>query len=307
MFSTGIVNYAQIADIESPTGIATYTWKSGDLKPTLWDHFTYQPLRTVSMSYGNYDNTIFVVTADSMIYCKGSNSYGQLGLGHCDEVNEFVKIDFLDKVIDIKCGCYETFLLTDKGEVWVAGQCSYVLGLGYDLDNSERNLNSVSNFTQLVFPDDAFITNIAVTYHAIALASDGKVYVWGSNKYFQLGIDSTTNQSVPMLITHLRHLNIVKISAGHNFSVFVDDKSNVLTCGNYMNEEIGSGMTITYENSPTITLPTRIKFSQKINIKSITSGDHYVVILTTNNKIYIIGKTFFSCQDLNMKGSMKPV
>lgn len=66
--------------------------------------------------------------------------------------------------------------------------------------------------------------------HSIALASDGTVYVWGSNAQMQLALENTlTEQKVPKQVSGLS--NMVSVAAGYDFSAALCYDGTVYTWG----------------------------------------------------------------------------
>ena len=79
-----------------------------------------------------------------------------------------------------------------------------------------------------VFPAGVVISKVFMTternasvYHALyALSTTGKLYAWGNNEWGNLGINSTTNQNNPVLITTLQNVIITKFSVSAGYGIF---------------------------------------------------------------------------------------
>jgi len=79
-----------------------------------------------------------------------------------------------------------------------------------------------------VFPAGVVISKVFMTternaqvYYALyALSTTGKLYGWGHNLWGNLGINSTTNQNNPVLITTLQDVIITKFSVNAGFGIF---------------------------------------------------------------------------------------
>jgi len=79
-----------------------------------------------------------------------------------------------------------------------------------------------------VFPEGVVISKVfmsternAFVYYALyALSTTGKLYAWGHNNWGNLGINSTTNQNNPVLITTLQNVIITKFSVSAGFGIF---------------------------------------------------------------------------------------
>lgn len=78
----------------------------------------------VDIEIYNYTN-IWVCTADGSAYALGTNnSFGQLGIGSTNNASEPTLIN-LDGVVDIENDGSSTYFLTDKGELYAAGNLDY--------------------------------------------------------------------------------------------------------------------------------------------------------------------------------------
>jgi alpha-tubulin suppressor-like RCC1 family protein len=206
-------------------------------------------------SIGSY-NEYFLITQDSEVYCWGSNSYGQLGLGDTmkRETPTLIEYDNLGKrfnnikKIVKKKGSYSYYFLKNDGTVYACGQ---------DEGNIPTKYPFMSNIKDISFQGiPMFLTNdgnVYVTENsyrasgsrdaegptklnmkniiAISSAPYGKnmvltkyndVYVWGPNTNGQLGLGDTVN-AVRYTPTHNPYLsNVKKIfsGGGNSFASF---------------------------------------------------------------------------------------
>ena len=67
-------------------------------------------------------HTIFL-TADQTAYVCGWNSYGQLGIGSNSDLSVPTKVPVIG-ITKIACSYYSSFLITNTGALYVAGQVS---------------------------------------------------------------------------------------------------------------------------------------------------------------------------------------
>lgn len=71
--------------------------------------------------------------------------------------------------------------------------------------------------------------------HSLALAADGTVYAWGSDRYGQLGTGEvggpTAASAVPVVVSGLDDVNIVDVEAGYYHSLALTDTGDVYAWG----------------------------------------------------------------------------
>ncbi|XP_053490210.1 probable E3 ubiquitin-protein ligase HERC1 isoform X6 [Ictalurus furcatus] len=156
-------------------------------------------------------NHTLVVSADgSTVWAFGDGDYGKLGLGNSTAKSSPQKVDVLCGIgiKKVACGTQFSVALTTDGNVYTFGQ-DRLIGLP---EGRARNHNRPQQVPALV---GVFIQDIAVgAEHALALASTGDVYAWGSNSEGQLGLGHTNHVREPTLIAALQGKNIQQISAG---------------------------------------------------------------------------------------------
>ena len=123
------------------------------------------------------------------------------------------------KAIDVSCGWGHTMILAMDGKIFCFGNNDYGQIGTQKIINV--NTNSVKYPTQVIgdINNKICVKVKASTYNSYALTKDGKVYAWGFNEFYQVGIDYATNESdenigIPTLIDLLSHESICDISAG---------------------------------------------------------------------------------------------
>ena len=111
------------------------------------------------------DNNIWVCTADGSAYAMGNlNSYGQLGIGSTQNVSVPTLIN-IDGVVDIENKDTGTYLLTDKGELYAAG-----------------NLDYTSTAEPILLANDvAQILEVDTNYYCMYLTKTGTVKMFDGN------------------------------------------------------------------------------------------------------------------------------
>jgi alpha-tubulin suppressor-like RCC1 family protein len=133
---------------------------------------------------------------DGSVWTRGSNSYGELGIGNWDPSysSDWVQVPQLSQIISIASGSCHNLALDAGGKVhaW-----------GYNSDGQIGN-GSSSYWTYCYSPVQVdglpVITAIeAESYSSLALSSDGRVYTWGSNCSGGLGDGAFLFKKTPFM------------------------------------------------------------------------------------------------------------
>lgn len=150
-----------------------------------------------------------ILKRDTSVWTSGNNSYGQLGNNSTSTKRRFAKV--ADDALDISTGRYQSYIIGFDGKLKGCGlNSSYELGLG-------NNTSSVKVFTDIMTDVKSVSGG---NNHTAALDNNGNVYVWGSNKYGQLGMpQSVNNQKSPHMLTNIGVVSIAK--AGENTTIYV--------------------------------------------------------------------------------------
>ena len=106
------------------------------------------------------------------------------------------------------------------------------------------------------------------------------IHALGLNNYSQLGDSSTTNQTESP-IQVLDKYNIVKMSTGYRYTMFVTANNELYGMGYNNKGQIGNGSTSTV-SSPVQVLPNQ-------RVKDVVCGYNHTVILTVDGKVFVTG------------------
>jgi len=148
------------------------------------------------------DNSVLI--ANSGLWCMGSRTYGQVGLGTCSAVLQpawagasNVNSQRVTSSLNLEAGYQmnSVMVITSLGDVYAAGDNSYgKLGTGTALTQCN------SSFLKVQLPTG--VRGVAIAngdeYSAFILGDNGKVYGVGRNNTGQLGDGTTTDRSTPV-------------------------------------------------------------------------------------------------------------
>ena len=192
----------------------------------------------VAVSCGEF-HTMCLTKDARLIYVWGFNQSGQLGLGHCINQNSPQEIKFASDIISVSCGRNYTMALTLQGDIWAWGS-NHVgqLGLGHTYNvfiPKKLSLNLLSETKQNLNP-------ISITCggdHTIAMADNGKIYVWGLNNRGQLGLGDEDNKTLPQEFSTVT--NIIMINCGEYHTIALTRDNRIYVWGKNTLGQLGLG------------------------------------------------------------------
>lgn len=118
--------------------------------------------------------------------------------------------------------------------------------------------------------------SIGVT-HTVLIDIHNNVWSWGSNKYGELGLGHTQDQSVPTKIPNFR---AKQVSAGHYNTIIIDLDNNVWVCGFNINGQLGLG-----DKSPRYVLTPIPNF----RAKQVSTGRYHTLFIDLENNVWVCG------------------
>jgi alpha-tubulin suppressor-like RCC1 family protein len=224
-----------------------------------------------------------ILTDTGKVYATGANLDGGLGLGDNSNRYTFTLVDtstLTGKVILVAAGGYNTFLLTDRNNLYATGYgVDGQLGLGNRLSTNTFTLVNTSNVS-------GNITSIAAGDRTTFLLTDsGQVYATGFNDNSQLGVgDSVRKESFTLADTSAVDGKVLSVSAGEIHTILLSSTGKIYGTGGSDSGQLGSQI-ITYSNT------FKIVSTMDLNdpTVSISAGRYYSLIKTNSGKVYATG------------------
>ena len=141
------------------------------------------------------------LAADSKgnVWAWGSNDNGRLGQGNSDQPNSKLPIQVpqLQNVVSVQAGKGHSLALTQDGRVFSWGtNFSGQLGMS----GSSRSTPTPIEF---LLPNIRFTAIAAASDHSFALDSEGRLWSWGENEFYQLGHRAYARSSEPRYLSSL--------------------------------------------------------------------------------------------------------
>ncbi len=168
------------------------------------------------------------VKNDGTLWSWGIGSGGRLGDGTSQQRNRPVQVvtasGALTGVTAAAGGDVFSMALKSDGTVWSwGGNANGQLGIGTTTQQTQavQVLTATGALTNIV----QIATGAA---HAVALKSDGTVWVWGKNANGQLGLGNTTDQTFAVQLTGI---TASAVTAGFNHTLFLLTNGTVAGCG----------------------------------------------------------------------------
>ncbi|MEW6088155.1 MAG: hypothetical protein AB1498_07600 [bacterium] len=147
----------------------------------------------VKVSAGGNHTT--ALKSDGTIWAWGYNPYGQLGDSTNIAKNYPVQIGTDNKWVSISAGDYHTIALKSDGTIWAWGYNYYG-----QLGDSTGGIETDKNYPIRVGTDNNWVSIFAGWAHNIAKKSDGTLWSWGYNDYYQLGDGTWADKNYPVQI-----------------------------------------------------------------------------------------------------------
>ena len=223
--------------------------------------------------------------------------------------------------IGVAAGNNFTAVLKADGTVWTWGNnnCGQ-LGNGEILNAATYELTQVIGVGGEGHLEN--IKQIAVgTNEVYALTKDGKVIAWGRNNYAQLGRGATGNSGTPEYVLTQVDItdeegnkttqdvpleNIKQITAGERHALAIDNNGNVWAWGLNHVGQLGLNVISTTSSNPNYKKAYAVKMQKEVevtdeegnittktvnldNVKQVSAGNDFSVILTNDGKVYCTG------------------
>jgi alpha-tubulin suppressor-like RCC1 family protein len=261
----------------------------------------------IQVSVG-YNHTLFLKSDGTVFGCGKNDSY-QLGVPL--NIGPYVEVptkvlkgasvspdNYLSDIIQVSTGQAHTMFLKSDGTVFGCGSDYYgELGTSYyDTTNQQVPV-------QVLDKDGGYLSNIiqvsASGSASMFLNGGGFVYVCGYQPYGHLGVQSTSNITVPVKVLRGQDVgfngylsDIIYISLTNFHSMFLKSDGTVFACGTNGRYQLGLGNTST-KNVPNKVLKGEDSDSSDnylSDIIQISTGYEKTYFLKRNGTVFACGK-----------------
>ncbi len=207
------------------------------------------------------------ISNDGNLYAWGYNAFGELGIGTTSEDSTPVKVSLPSGAVSwigIAAGAYHSLAISRDSNTnfslyawgWNAkGQ----LGIG----------NTINQLTpqKITLPDGvtSWTTVACGVLHSLAVGNDGNLYTWGDNEHGQLGIGTTSDNSMPVKVTLPDSVTgWTAIVGGYYHSLGIGNNGNFYAWGANNASQLGSWDTV-QQNSP-VKVSLKVQPTNKYNL-----------------------------------------
>ncbi|XP_032917712.1 secretion-regulating guanine nucleotide exchange factor isoform X3 [Catharus ustulatus] len=225
---------------------------------------------------------------EPQLFAWGANSYGQLGLGHKEDVlvPQALKDVFCkcQDIASIAGGGGHSALTTGTGQLFVCGHNKDgQLGLNHTED--------VLRFTLCTALSGFCVKQVACGWDfTIILVESGLVLSCGSNSFGQLGLPQISSPClIPQKIESLKE-KVVNVAAGLRHALAATDRGLVLQWGTGMASRAkrasqGKALPLFL----TAKEPCEVAGLEDVKVKAVAAGSYHSVSLTDEGHLYVWG------------------
>ena len=257
------------------------------------------------------------LSSDGKVYAWGLNSSGQLGFYEDDEYLEIFKEDIklittpilikdLEniKIKIISCGEVHSLALSQNGDIYSWGGCSYgQLGHSFMeiMPKDENNKPFLPIPTIIESIKDIKMIDISCgQFHNLSIDNNGNIYSWGNATFGQIGIKDIYSlpkneegfyyQSIPYKLKELKEKNIyiMKAACGNDHSLLLSTEGKIFSFGANNLGQLGiEEKNFNENNIPFVNFPTQVKgiIENKI-INYICCGNYFSMVIDNENNLY---------------------
>ncbi|KAL0891844.1 hypothetical protein ABMA27_015104 [Loxostege sticticalis] len=246
---------------------AVFTFGKSHFADNEPSHFFIKNDPIVAISCG--DEHSAVICQNGRVFVFGGNAWGQLGLGHKDEVTRPSCVKWLKphRVMFVACGRAHTVFVTDNSAVYSVG-CNDEGQLG----TGDMEHHTVPQCVELDAAPAKVRQVSAGSNHTAILTDEGRVFVCGSNTEGQLGLGEDTRSCV-----RFTELNFVEkiafVECGYYHTVFITTQGAVFVTGDNENGKLGI-------KNPATTVYVPEVLPLEIPIKSACCGASHTFLLS---------------------------
>jgi len=254
--------------------------------------------KTSKITYKNNDTSVIKTTSakqnvsgnyETLVTGRKIGTTSITAQSQNGEAVAVIQVEVIPEQTEIKpqvsVGGSHTISLRANGTVWTWGQNTYgQLGTN---DTISRD-----NPVQVTFDGNAKIKMISAGKdYSLALDTNGNVWGWGKNTYYEIDQVSSTKILKPRKFAKLS--NIIKITAGINTSVMLAEDGTIYTYGLNSDGQAGTG-------DYTQRAVYKANYDMQ-NVIDISAGSGHVMALKLDGTVWVTGSNRYGQLGINNK------
>ncbi|CAL1530118.1 unnamed protein product [Lymnaea stagnalis] len=228
------------------------------------------------------ENHTLVCVNDGSVYSCGSNDFKQCGRD--SNLAKFARVEEglqPHHVIHVATGTYHSVVLTQAHEVLTWGKNREgQLGRGEVTEETRSTPKLVKSLAVCCVLQVACGND-----HTLVLTNEGRVGVWGSNSYGQLGLglNTGTNINIPTWVASISGLPVAQIAAGGNHSFVLSKSGAIYGWGRNSFGQLG------LNDTADSYFPKQCRPMRSQRIKYICCGENHSACLTVDGRVFTFG------------------
>ena len=285
--------------VDAPTMITSANTKSAKCGQFYNDYISHY-----SSPDSHYLTTALLKDDDSL-WLFGGNQFGAIGNGEENSSYRELPYKVLENVVDYDVAGCRSAAVTKDGKLYM---------WGYNRFGQIGN-----NSTETVYEPVEVLTDVVSVSlgggnesyyngngHSAAIKSDGSLWMWGCNRFGQLGDGTTVDSHVPKKIMD----DVAEVSLGEAFTVVLKKDGTVWTCGKNDSGQLAKGTIQGYSydmethysyggNYIDDMWPTDVPDADKVlkkvvdledmEVKTIEAGYNFAAAVTQSGELYMWG------------------
>ncbi len=147
-------------------------------------------------------SSLGALTSNGRLFLWGRNSYGQLGTNTTTDilmpldVTGYFSLSETDQIKKVSFGSAFTAIITTEGNLFTAGYNS-AGQLGNNTTENSQVFVQINEF--FILHDNEILEDVSLTMRSsIVMTSEGRIFTYGSNNYYELGIGTNVHSAVPV-------------------------------------------------------------------------------------------------------------
>ncbi len=222
-------------------------------------------------------NHVLALKTDGTLWAWGSNGWGTIGDGTTTDRPTPTQVGAGSIWTKIFASQTYNLALKNDGTLWAWGR------------NNQGELGIGSTASQINSPTQVGTSNSWQTFvcnynHVLAIKTDGTLWAWGDNGFYQLGDGTNIQRNIPTQIGTATNWSKLSESSSAQFSVALKTDGTLWAWGYNSYGQLGSG------NTTQINIPTQI--GAETDWQKVSTGSDHTLAIKTNGTLWAWGGNY---------------